>query len=73
MSNCIRDRLKTSGMTQVRLIQELTKRGVSTNPSELSYILSGVINGPKANTVIKLCNEILDEIGADVDAHKGSD
>ncbi len=61
MTSPIRERLQSRGKTQVWLIHKLAEKGVIVNPPEMSYILSGVLNTPKAQKVIDLCGEILDE------------
>lgn len=61
MTSPIRERLQSCGKTQVWLIHKLAEKGVSVSPSDMSYILSGVLNTPKAQKVIELCGEILDE------------
>ncbi len=57
----VRDRMKKVGMTQVEMILELQKQGVTVQPPEMSQILSGVNTYPKAKRVLELCDKILTE------------
>ena len=59
----IKERLKRAGKTQVWLIKELKQWNVRTNPSELSMVLSGVVDYPKADYIIKTSEDILDCYG----------
>lgn len=61
MMDNIRERMKQTGMTQVEMIRELHKRGVTVQPPEMSQILSGVNTYPKAKRVLELCEKILME------------
>lgn len=58
----VRDRMKKLGVSQVTLILELQKRGLTVQPPEMSQILRGVNTYPKAKAVLKACNEVLDAI-----------
>ena len=58
----IRLRLRKIGKTQVWMILRLMERGLRVQTSEFSYILSGVISTPKAEKVLKACDEILKEV-----------
>ena len=62
----IRERLRHLGKTQVWLILQLQERNLTVQTSEFSYILSGVISTPKAQRVLKACNEILSEYEKEV-------
>lgn len=62
----IRERLRHLGKTQVWLILQLKERNLTVQTSEFSYILSGVISTPKAQRVLKACNEILSEYEKEV-------
>ena len=57
----IRERLHIIGKTQTWLILKLGERGLKVQTSEFSYILSGVLTTPKAEKVLKICDEILTE------------
>lgn len=57
----VRERMKEVGMTQVEMILELQKHGVTVQPPEMSQILSGVNTYPKAKRVLELCDKILTE------------
>lgn len=61
----IRKRLHKIGKTQVWLILKLGERGLQVQTSEFSYILSGVLTTPKAEKVLRLCDEILKEVEDD--------
>ena len=61
----IRKRLHAVGKTQVWLILKLGERGIKVQTPEFSYILSGVLTTPKAEKVLRLCDEILKEVEAD--------
>lgn len=55
----IRKALSEKGLTQVWLILQLQSRGVCTDKSEFSSILSGVRTGAKADKVLSESLEIL--------------
>lgn len=59
--NKIRERLRVLGKPQTWLILKLGERGMKVQTSEFSYILSGVLTTPKAEKVLRMCNEILSE------------
>lgn len=58
--------MKELGVSQVMLILELQKRGLTVQPPEMSQILRGVNTYPKAKAVLKACRSILDEIEKNV-------
>lgn len=58
----IKERLKKLGKTQVWLIFELRKRGLEAQPPMLSSIINGVYTYPRANSILKACDEILAEV-----------
>lgn len=60
----IRERMKTLGVTQVRLIHELRERGIVVQPPEMSQILSGVNTCPKAVRVLDIVEQILSDLEA---------
>ena len=64
----IKNRLDTLGKSQVWLLKELRKRGVTTQPPQLSNIINGIYTYPKAQLVGKVCDEIIKE--AENDANK---
>lgn len=57
--------IKTSlcelGLTQVWLINELAKRNVRTDKTEMSSVIAGTRTGPKADLLIKTAREIINE------------
>ena len=55
----IRSRLKTIGMSQKDLIYELSLKGVSTTPSQLSDIISGLYTSNKADLVLDTAEEVI--------------
>lgn len=60
----IRERMETLGLTQVRLILELRKRGIVVQPPEMSQILTGVNTYPKAARVLDVVEQILSDLEA---------
>ena len=62
----IRNRLHALGKTQIWLILRLRERNLVVQTSEFSYILSGVLTTPKAQRVLKACDEILSEYEKEV-------
>lgn len=60
----IRERMKTLGLTQVRLILELRERGIVVQPPEMSQILTGVNTYPKAARVLDIVEQILSDLEA---------
>ena len=62
----IRSRLHALGKTQIWLILRLRERNLVVQTSEFSYILSGVLTTPKAQRVLKACDEILSEYEKEV-------
>lgn len=57
----IKVRLIELGRKQVDLIPELAKRGIKTNPSELTQALKGINQQPKMGKIISAANEIVSE------------
>jgi hypothetical protein len=57
----IKERLDKLNRTQVWLILELHKRGITVQPPEMSGILRGVNTYPKSAKVLEVCNDILSE------------
>lgn len=57
----LKERLEALGKTQVWLLIELRKRGVVTQPPQLSNIINGLYTYPKAKMVMEVCNEIITE------------
>lgn len=49
------------GKTQVWLIGELAKKGIKTNKFEMSAVISGSRTGPKAESIIKTSQKIINE------------
>lgn len=58
----LKERLEALGKTQVWLLIELRKRGVVTQPPQLSNIINGLYTYPKAKMVSEVCNEIITEV-----------
>lgn len=61
----IKDRLKKLGKTQVWLIFQLRERGIEIQPPLMSSIINGVYTYPRAQRVLKVCDEILTEAETD--------
>lgn len=57
----IKSRMTDLGMTQVSMILELQKRGVTVQPPMMSSILRGVYTYPKAKQILAECENILKE------------
>lgn len=57
----IRVSLAEIGKTQVWLINKLRERGITTDKTEMSSVLSGTRHGSKADTMLKTSAEILKE------------
>ena len=57
----IKSRLTEINRKQVDLIVELRKRDIMTNPSELSNVLKGILQTPKAERILSAANEIVTE------------
>lgn len=57
----IRVALAACGRTQVWLIEELRLRGILTDKTEMSSVLSGTRIGPKADRILTTSVEILGE------------
>lgn len=60
----IRDRLVKHNLTFVWLINRLEMRGIKTDKSEMSSVISGARSGPKAEQIITESEKILDEYDA---------
>ena len=58
----IRERMQALDITQVDMILELQKRGVTVQPPEMSSIIRGVYTYPKAKRVLDECDKILTEL-----------
>ena len=61
----IKDRLDSLGKSQVWLLKELRKRGINTQPPQLSNIINGIYTYPKAQLVGQTCDEIIKEAESD--------
>ncbi len=59
--NEVKARMDSLGITQVDMILELQKRGMTVQPPMLSSILRGVYTYPKAKRILAECEKILDE------------
>jgi len=57
----IRARLQRHKLSYVWLIGQLALRGVVTDKTEMSSVISGTRKGLKAETIIDLANDILDD------------
>lgn len=56
----IRERLRKHNLSYTWLIAQLRLRGVTTEKTEMSSVVSGVRNGPKAEKIIQTAAAILD-------------
>lgn len=61
----IKARMARANVTQVDMILELQKRGLTVQPPMLSSILRGVYTYPKAKKILAECEKILDERSSD--------
>lgn len=57
----VKDRMREAGMSQVEMILALKDKGIVVQPPQMSEILRGVSTYPKAQKVLKACEEVLDE------------
>lgn len=57
----VKSRMAEMGITQVDMILELKKRGMTVQPPMMSSILRGVYTYPKAKQVLAECEKILAE------------
>lgn len=57
----IRKRLKKHKLSYVWLIGQLALRGIVTDKTEMSSVISGTRNGTKADAIIELSIDILDK------------
>ena len=57
----VKDRMEALGVTQVDMILELQKRGMTVSPPMMSQILRGVYTSPKGRKVLTVCEDILTE------------
>lgn len=57
----VRERMQALDMSQVDMILELQKRGLTVQPPEMSSIIRGVYTYPKAKRVLDECEKILTE------------
>lgn len=57
----VKSRMADVGMTQVDMILELQKRGITVQPPMMSSILRGVYTYPKAKQILAECENILKE------------
>lgn len=58
----IKERLTKIGKSQVWLLKMLRERGVNTQPPQLSNIINGNYTYPKAQALLKVCNDVLTEV-----------
>lgn len=63
--NEVKARMEYMRITQVDMILELQKRGLTVQPPMLSSILRGVYTYPKAKKILAECEKILDERSSD--------
>lgn len=63
--NEVKARMEYMRITQVDMILELQKRGLTVQPPMLSSILRGVYTYPKAKKILAECEKILDESSSD--------
>lgn len=64
MIQWIKFSLNCYGLTQVWVIQQLSERGIFTDKSEFSSILSGVRTGAKTDVILKETLNILNDYKA---------
>ena len=57
----IRERHKKHKLSYVWLIGQLALRGIVTDKTEMSSVISGTRNGTKADAIIELSIDILDK------------
>ena len=57
----IKERLSQLGKSQVWLLLELRKKGINTNPPQLSNIINGLYTYPKATLIMTECLKIIEE------------
>lgn len=57
----VKERLRSLNKTQVWLIRQLRDKGVVVQPPEMSSILNEVYTYPKAQRILKMCDNILTE------------
>lgn len=57
----VKSRMAKLGITQVDMILELQKRGITVQPPMLSSILRGVYTYPKAKLILAECERVLAE------------
>lgn len=57
----IRMRLRRHTLSYVWLINQLRMRGIITDKTEMSSVMSGVRIGTKADSIIQTAGEILDD------------
>lgn len=57
----VKERMLQLGISQVDMIRELRKRGITVQPPMLSSILNEVYTYPKAMTILAECEKVLDE------------
>lgn len=57
----VKERLRSLDKTQVWLIRQLRDKGVVVQPPEMSSILNEVYTYPKAQRILKMCDNILTE------------
>ena len=58
----LKERLSRLGKSQVWLLKKLRDKGVAAQPPQLSNIINGVYTYPKAQSIGKMCDEILTEV-----------
>lgn len=63
--NEVKARMEYMRITQVDMILELQKRGLTVQPPMLSSILRGVYTYPKSKKILAECEKILDERSSD--------
>ena len=61
MAKDIKFKLLRIGKKQVDLLRELRNRGQKVSQQELSCFISGVVQTPKSEAVLKIARDILDE------------
>lgn len=59
MRNDIRDRLKRYALSFTWLVNQLEKRGISTDKTEISSVFAGTRKGAKAESIVETSKDIL--------------
>ena len=58
------EKAKSRGITQAWLIVQLRNRGIGINTADMSRIMHGVLDTPKARLILRECENIIAECDA---------